>query len=147
MLRSRKGFTLIEMLVVAILMAIALGFAAAPIGRTLARLRVERAATVVASDLRLAPSLAARQKAAVRMSVNTTDRTYTLTDRASGAVLVTRHLAVGSEGQINTLLATPSQVDFYPNGIASDSMRLTLRAAGHQRIVRMTRAGQVRIVQ
>jgi hypothetical protein len=45
------------------------------------------------------------------------------------------------------LLSVPGQVDFYPNGIASDSMRITIRSGGQTRIVRMTRAGQVRIIQ
>jgi type II secretion system protein H len=143
----RPGFTLIEMLVVSILIGITLGFAAPSVGRSLARMKLERAATAIAADMRLGPSLAARQKSPVRMNIDASGRQYTITDRTSGDVLVSRNLAAGSEFDVALLLSVPDQVDFYPNGIASDSMRITIRSAGQTRIVRMTRAGQVRIIQ
>lgn len=135
------------MLVVTILVGIALGFAAPTVGRSLARMKLDRAATVVAADLRLGPSLAARQKAPIRMTVDASGRSYTIADRTSGTVLLARHMAPGTEYDVSLMLTAPSQVDFYPNGIASDTMRITIRSAGQTRIVRMTRAGQVRILQ
>lgn len=144
----RAGFTLVEVLVVTILIGIALGFAAPNIGRALAQQRLQRAASVIAADMRLAPSLAARQKAAVRIAFDPMGRRYTLVDRATGTVLITRHLSGSeSEYQVASMVVTANQVDVFANGIASGPVNVMIRAAGQQRTISMTRAGQVRVSQ
>lgn len=144
----RRGFTLIEVLVVTILVGITLGFAAPSVGRALAEQRLQRAATVIAADMRLAPSLAARQKAPVRMVIDQTNRSYTIIDRSSGTTIVTRRLGGESaEYNVATVNASPTQIDFFPNGLASAQADIIIRAGGHRRMITVTRAGHVRIAQ
>jgi prepilin-type N-terminal cleavage/methylation domain-containing protein len=144
----RRGFTLVEVLVVTIIVGITLGFAAPTLGRALAEQRMQRAAAVIATDLRQAPSLAARQKAPIRMVIDEANRSYTLVDRSSGTTIVTRRLAgSGAEFQVATLVATPAQIDFFPNGIASGNATIIVRAAGQRRVISLTRAGHVRVSQ
>jgi len=143
--RARPGFTLIELLIVMFIGAAALAVAMPAMGRTLAQMRLERAATVVAADMRLAPSLAARQRRPVLMQIDTAGKRYDLLDRNSGTVLHSR--LFGGELAIGSLATTADDVTFYPNGLASGALTVSVRSAGRSRVISMTRAGQVRVTQ
>jgi prepilin-type N-terminal cleavage/methylation domain-containing protein len=142
--RNQPGFTLVEGLIVVILIGIAIGIALPTVGSTLASMKVQRAATVVASDLRLGPSIAARQRLPVTLDLNTAARRYTLTDRTSGTVMVTRDLSLG-EYSISSMASSSTAITFFPGGLASDDLRVVILTGGHQRVITMNRAGQVRI--
>jgi type II secretion system protein H len=144
--RARSGFSLIELLVVLFVMAAALGVATPSVRRSLVQMRLDRAANVVAADMRLAPSLAARQRRPVNLQVDTVGRRYTLVDRNSGTVLHSRLLGAG-EFAIASLATTATEVTFYPNGLASGAVTMSVRAGGRSRSISVTRAGQVRVSQ
>jgi hypothetical protein len=52
-----------------------------------------------------------------------------------------------SEYAVQSMSATPTTVVFYPNGLANDTIRLTLTGASATRLVRMSRVGQIRFTQ
>jgi type II secretion system protein H len=147
-MRTRHGFTLLELLVVMLLGTLMLGIVAPGISRSLAQSRVQRAASVVAADLQLARSLAARQRAPVQVSILEHSRIVRV-HRGSMAAVDTvfseRRFDRTSEYPMQSLTATASEVVFYPNGLSNGQVIVTVQAAGNSRQVKMSRGGHVRI--
>jgi general secretion pathway protein H len=148
-METRHGFTLFELLIVMVIGAIMLAVAAPAVSHALAQTRVQRAAAVVAGDLQMAHSLAARQRAPVRVTINTHSRSLVI-HRASSpdTVFTERRLDNTSEYPLQSFTANNVFVVVYPNGLASGStmpLRISLQAAGKSREVSMNRVGQVRV--
>ena len=99
MLPSRRssGLTLVEMLIAITVMAILIGAAMPNIARYTRRSRVDRAAYQVSMDLQNAFSLAARQRKPIRITLPAGTTTYTISDRATSSVIVSRPLGTGSD--------------------------------------------------
>src|SRR5687768_18060467 len=90
-MRSRKGFTLLELLVVMVLAAIVLATAVPSIGRMMASNDVQRSASVIAADLQQAHALAGRRRVPVRIVIDTVNKTMRIrnfsgTDTTLGTV-------------------------------------------------------------
>jgi prepilin-type N-terminal cleavage/methylation domain-containing protein len=145
-MRIRHGFTVIELLAVLIMGTILLAAAAPAVSRSLTQTRVQRAAAVIAADLQLAHTLAARQRAPVRITVQSTERIVRVHRGSSpDTVFSERRLDETSEYSLGTMVASAATVTVFPNGMASGPLTLTLHAGGSSRIVSMTRVGQVRV--
>jgi prepilin-type N-terminal cleavage/methylation domain-containing protein len=145
-MRIRHGFTVIELLAVLIMGTILLAAAAPAVSRSLTQTRVQRAAAVIAADLQLAHTLAARQRAPVRITVQSTERIVRVHRGSSpDTVFSERRLDETSEYSLGTMVASATAITVFPNGMASGPLTLTLQAGGSSRIVSMTRVGQVRV--
>lgn len=145
-MRARGGFTVIELLVVMLLAGIVAGTTVPRISQSMAQNRVQRAASVVAADLQLAHSMAARQRRPVRIQVDTTARAIQVRDVGTSTTVYSRRaLGTNSEFGLSRMNANRAEVIVYPTGIASNSITITLRATNQTRVVSMTRAGQVRV--
>lgn len=148
-MRTRHGFTLFELLLVMVIGAIMLAVAAPGVSHSLAQTRVQRAAAVVAGDLQLAHSLAARQRVPVKVSINEHSRTVVLhRDTSPDTVFSIRRLDHTSEYPMQSLTSNNTSITVYPSGLATATtwpLTINLRAAGHAREVRMNRIGQVRV--
>ena len=145
-MRSRNGFTLIELLIVLILIGIVGGMAVTNVGRTMSQTRVQRAASVIATDLRLAHSMAARQRRPVVIAVDGTNRVIRVRDAATPTTVYSeRHFGTSSELPVQLLTATPATVQVNPNGLAAGPIAVTVRWADRTRVVKMSRAGMVRV--
>ncbi|HEX6135799.1 MAG TPA: prepilin-type N-terminal cleavage/methylation domain-containing protein [Longimicrobiales bacterium] len=143
---SRDGFTITELLIVLILMGIVGGFAVMRIGGTLAETRAQRAASVIAADLKLAHSLAGRQRMPVRLSIDTVNRVIRIRDYTTpGTVYAERHFGGAGEYPVDRLTVSDTSLLVYPNGLAADDLSVWVRAASQRRLIRMTRAGLVRV--
>lgn len=142
---ARKGFSLLEMLVVMIVVAILIGIAIPKIAQIIRNERVNRAAQVVAQDLQNGFAMAGRQRSPVRITFYPTTKSYVFTDRESGQVLQTRKLSSGNEYSVTSLSSTASEVDVLPNGIGSVSFVVTVANGSYSRRVSATSAGFVRM--
>jgi prepilin-type N-terminal cleavage/methylation domain-containing protein len=143
--KVRPGFTLTEALLVVIIIGIIGAMALPPVGRSIMRTRADRASFVVQNDLRAAFSLAARQRAPVRVTFQTAQLSYRITDRASGNVLLERNLsAAASAYGLTALQASTTTIDVFPTGIASGPLQLTLDVGPNRRVIRMSRVGHLR---
>jgi prepilin-type N-terminal cleavage/methylation domain-containing protein len=145
-MRSRHGFTIIELLAVLALGGILMTAALPGVSRAVSQTRVQRAAAVVAIDLQQAHSLAARQRAPVRVTVLPHSRIVRVHRGSSpDTVFSERRLDATSEYPLSSLDANSGSITIFPNGVASGSLALTLQTPGDVRVVTMNRLGQVRI--
>jgi len=134
------------MMVLTIVAAV-LGALAPSVRRQLMHARVNRAANVVAGDFFLAQSIAGRQRVPVSIAFDDTAKSTTITDsRSITTVLVTRRFGPGSDFNLVTFAASPATVLVLPNGMATTTVTVTLGDGTYQRQVRLSRAGQVRIL-
>jgi len=136
------GFTLIELVVVIVIMGLIVRAVAPNFSRTLRVARVNRASQVLSGDLERAFALAARQRKPVRITWDNGAMQYTVKDRLSGTVLMTRGLGTANSA-FNVLVVTfsSSPFDIYPSGLASSALTVTLTELDYSRRVQMTRAG------
>ncbi len=143
----QHGFSMLEMLVVIIVIAMLVGITVPKMSRIIRHERVNRAAQVVVQDLQNGFALAGRQRAPVRLTFTTSTKTYVFTDRATGTVLSTRVLATGADYSLTALNTSATTVDVLPNGIASVPFTVTLTNGDYSRQVTASTAGFVRLVQ
>jgi type II secretion system protein H len=144
---ARGGFSLFEMLIVVAI----LGIMAAMVGPALSRIvrhnRVNRAATVIASDLQNAFAVAARQREPVRIQADAASRSYQFVDRKSGAVLRIRTFyGDTSEYRLTKLEFNPTTIDVFPNGVSSAKVTIDLANGDYSKQITASTAGFIRVI-
>ena len=142
---GRRGFTLVEILIVLVVLAIMLAAGAPAVARKISNSRVQNSARVVAGDIEEAFSLASRQRRPVRIAVETDSMRVRIIDRATGTVIRTRRLGADQDLKVETIAATAASVDIFPSGVASGPITITLTTQGYSQRVTMTRVGRVRV--
>jgi prepilin-type N-terminal cleavage/methylation domain-containing protein len=142
---NQRGFSLPEAMQVVVVLGLLAAITGPPVARQLRSHRVGQAANVVAGDLELAFSMAARQRKPMRVAV--TGTTYTIADRAGGTVRFQRQLGADSEYRLQSVTFSASPVDVFPSGVASSADTVTLTSGNAIRRIVMTPAGQVRILR
>src|SRR6059058_2332594 len=107
--------------------------------------RVNQAAMVVAQDLSLASSAAARERKPIRIARGADRASITIAERAGGKVLSTRWLGKSDAYALDSIAFSVSPVDLFPSGMTSSALSVTLWAGGYSRQVTMSRASWVRV--
>lgn len=145
-MRSHDGFTITELLIVLILAGIIGGFAMIQASKTLAHTSVQQAAAVIATDLRLAHSLAARAREPVKISVDTAGRVIRVVDFATWTTVYSeRRFGNADDMPVQFMSASDTTLLVFPTGLTSGELNVTVRTGDERRRVSMTRAGQIRI--
>lgn len=129
------------------IMALMAAIAIPKVADTIRHNKVNRAAMIVAGDLQTAFSVAGRQRAPVRISLNTTTKTYTIADRSSGTSIRSRALGSTSEYALSGISFSPTTIDIFPTGISSAALTVTVTSGDYSRQVTASRAGMVRLPQ
>lgn len=143
--QARSGFSIIEAVMVLLVVAVVVGTLTPKMQTLLMQSRVDRASGLCASDMYLAQSLASRARQPVRFTVDATAKTITL-KLPNDSILVTRHYGAEGEWKVGSLTASPGEVIVLPNGMANVSMTVSLAYQTHTRQVRLSRSGQIRII-
>jgi type II secretion system GspH-like protein len=117
------------------------------VGRSVGHARVNRASSIVAGDIEQAFAMAARQRKPIRLTFVSGTQSYTINDRASGAILVARSFGPTAEVSLSGLSASATILDIYPSGLASGSDTVTLQLGTYSRRVTVTRVGLIRGIQ
>jgi len=143
--RNGSGFTLLEMMIVIVVLAMVTTVSFPTLSRLYSHTRVNQAAVAVAHDLSLAVSDAARQRKPIRIARGADRASITVSDRASGTVLSTVWLGADTY-QLDSVAFSVSPIDLFPNGFTSSALTMTLWARGYSRQVTMSRAGWVRVL-
>ena len=142
---SRSGFTILELIVVLVVSSILVSIAVLRLAPTLERARVQRSATMIATDLQWAQMIAARQRRPVVFLVSEPLKGYMIRDADSSIVFRESHLGTDTEMHLDELDATPTRLEIFPNGVVRSAGSYMVRVNTSRRYVRITRAGQVRI--
>jgi type II secretion system protein H len=140
-----SGFSMLEMLIVLIIIAILVGIVIPKMGTIIRHERVNRAAQVLVQDLQNGFAIAGRQRAPVRLTFTPSTQSYVFSDRSSGTVLQTRLMSTGSEYSLTSMATTQTTVDILPNGIGSTAFQVTLTNGDYARKVFASTAGFVRM--
>ena len=150
-LRARKGFSLMEMLVVVILVGIIMSVAGVRVSAMITQQRVIRAASTIQTQMETAFALAGRQREPMKIVFATSSGAITVktTNRDGTTVFTTtdlRQLGL-SNGNVT---ASVNEVTIFPNGFANDTLSIKVlvvrNGATYQRIVRMSRAGLIKVI-
>ena len=139
------GFTLLELVIVLGLMGMATAITFPTISRITTHSRVNQAAMVVAQDLSLASSAAARERKPIRIARGADRASITLSERAGGKLLSTRWLGRGDAYGLDSIAFSVSPVDLFPSGMTSSALSVMLWSGNYSRQVTMSRAGWVRV--
>ena len=142
--RVRKGFTLIETIIVLVVIAMMVSIAAPNVNRAIGHSRVNNTAQVIAGDLQLAFSVAGRQRTPLRITIDPAGTRYTIATR-TGTVIKERTLGDESDLRVATLTSSVTTLNVFPNGLASGPISITVGLNGYTQTITMTRAGQGRV--
>jgi len=143
---ARAGFTIVELLVGMMIISVLTVLAYPSIGRQMSTSKLEAAAYSISTDLEMAFSLAARQRRPVTLSVDATNRRYTIRDRATTRIMLDRYMShKDSPYGLTSLKMSTGPVTIFPNGLASQPTSIELTIANQTRTVTLTRTGLVRI--
>jgi len=139
------GYSLLELVIVLVMLGMATAMAFPTVSRITTHSRVNQAAMVVAQDLSLALSAAARGRKPIRVARGADAASITLSERASGKLLSTRWLGRGDAYGLDSIAFSVSPVDLFPSGMVSSALTVTLWSGTYSRQVTMSRAGWVRV--
>ena len=144
---ARRGFTIMEILVVVAILGILATIMAPAISRITRHQRVNRAAMVITADLQNAFAVAARQREPVRIQADAATRSYQFVDRATGAVLRIRTFyGDTSEYKLSTLVFTPATIDVFPSGTSSQFLTIDLANGDYTKQITASTAGFIRVI-
>lgn len=145
--QARRGFTIIELILVVSVMGILIGVAGPATSRIVRHNRVNRAAMVITADLQNAFAVAARQREPVRITANSTTKSYQFVDRATDSVLRVRSFyGETSEYRLTTLNFSPATIDVFPNGVSSSPVIIDIADGDYSRRITASTAGFIRVV-
>lgn len=134
---------------VLLIVLVVLGSMIPSVRRQIRHAQVNRAANVGAADFLLAQELAGKTRRPVRLTVDTTARSISLyaVTAVADSLIQQRSYGVTGAFQLSVLTAAPMQVLVLPNSMASATITVTFGNDGYLRLVRLSRAGQVRILR
>jgi prepilin-type N-terminal cleavage/methylation domain-containing protein len=125
--RPRRGFTMIEMLVVFVVFGAVMLVSVRRVGDTLRRDRTAKVAAIVGSDVEQAFAIAARQRVPVRMKFSRVNKTFQIVDRNTPTLIYKkRSFATSGEYGLDSIQSNHDNIDIMPNGLATDSLHLDL---------------------
>jgi prepilin-type N-terminal cleavage/methylation domain-containing protein len=144
--RARAGFSVFELLIVVAILGVLATIVGPATSRIVRHNRVNRAATVIASDLQNAFAVAARQREPVRIQADASSRSYQFVDRKSGAVLRIRTFyGDTSEYRLTSLVFNPTTIDVFPNGVSSAAVTINLANGDYGKQITASTAGFIRV--
>ncbi len=150
-LRTRPGFSLIEMLIVVILVGIVMSIAGVRVSGMMTQQRVIRAAGTIQTDFELAYALAGRNRVPTKITFATSASAITIkvTNRTGDTTFKTTDLKL--LGLVNgDVTASSNTITVFPQGFASDTLSIqisvTKNSINYKRRVRMSRAGMVKVI-
>jgi prepilin-type N-terminal cleavage/methylation domain-containing protein len=138
----RRGFTVIELLIVLVIAGILISISGASIGQQIRRDRVMRSAAVVDGLLAEAGQMAVRRRSPVTVTLSGT--TFRINDRATGTALRSRNFGPGFDLRATLAFNPSGGVTIFPNGRADAALTVTVSGSGITRTVSRTATGIVR---
>ncbi len=144
----KQGFTMMEMATTLVVAGIITTVGIVAVAPAVEHAKVRSAANVVAGDLQYAQALAVRERRPISVVVDSAAMQLLIRDRdLVTKVYRTRVLGPGTDFSLDQVSMTGGSVELFPNGVAGSTITVTLGLNGFQRRVKLTRAGQIRIIR
>ena len=149
--RYRRGFTMIELLIVMGIAGIIVTLAMGRTTRMINAWRVNAAAQAIQNDLQSAFALVGRNRKPLVVSIDKTKMQLRLMSRSGADTFRLRALGGSSTYKLEASnvtvypTTTPTTLEIYPPGLASDSLSILIKKDGVARRIRMLRGGLVQI--
>jgi prepilin-type N-terminal cleavage/methylation domain-containing protein len=149
--RLRRGFTLIELLIVMGVTGIIVTLSMGRTSRMITAWRVNAAAQAIQNDLQSAFAIVGRNRKPLVVSIDKTKMQLRLVSRTGVDTFRLRALGASSTYKLeasNVTVSpstTPTTLEIYPPGLASDSLSIIIKKDGTARRIRMLRGGLVQI--
>ena len=105
---SARGFTLLEILMVIVIVGALIMMSFPRIESALRSAAADRASRVVANDIELTLSAAARARKPMRVTYTSSLLKYVVTDRQAGTVFLTRELGSGTAYNLSQVTFSPA---------------------------------------
>lgn len=141
-MRRRRGFTLLELLIVMVIVGLLLAVAVPSVGRSISADRVNRAALVVQSMLAEAGQLSARRGQPLTVTLSSGSLRINL--RSTGAALKQRQFGNTSDMRATLAINPSGGVTVFPNGRGSAALTVTLTGGGETVTVTRSTTGVIR---
>lgn len=148
--RPRQGFTLIEIIAVFVLVGAVTAISIRSVGDTIRRDRLTKSMAILSADLEQAFAISARQRTPVRLLMDSTTMSFSVTERADTTMKYRTRQFKSGDLALDFMSVSTRNLDVLPTGLSSDtlSIKLGIYSKGnttYTRTLRMTRAGMVRI--
>lgn len=129
------------------LIVIVVGVSMAKAGKVITQNKVQRAAQKWQTDVQQAFAIAGRNRRPVILRWSSSLLELQVTDRAQTTVF--RRSGVGAQAGLgltaSDVTVYPTALTVFPNGLAADTMYIRLSKNGYTKILRVSRAGIVRL--
>ena len=149
--RARRGFSMIELVVVCVLAGIVGVISTGRISAMRAEQRVVRAASVIQTQMEQAFALAGRNHVPMHIVWNSTTMLLRVMDRSEATTYGTTNLTNAGFGlRSGEVTVSRNSTEVYPNGFANDTLSITISTqrggTTYSKRVRMSRAGLVKVI-
>ena len=142
--RLSRGFTLLEVLVVMIIAAVVTAMSVGRIHSLTVQQRLQRAVTATQNDIEAAYAIAVRNRRPVRIAWSSGTRQLVVTDRAGTTFFRRSNLGTVYGLAAAGVKFSRSPIEIYPDGLANDTLLITLTVENVTKRVRVSRSGLVR---
>jgi Tfp pilus assembly protein PilE len=137
---------MIELLAVVVVIGVVASITAGRFHELILQEHLQRAATVVQNDLEGAFAIATRNRRPIEIAWNSSSLQMNVTDRASSTNY--RTVPLGQDPYnltAGSVSFSRSPLEVYPNGMADDTLTITLTSNSQTKRIHMTRTGLVSI--
>ena len=142
------GFSMVELIAVVAIIGLMALVAGPAMSKVVRHNRVNRATSIITSDLQNAFAVAARQREPVRIQGDASTRSYQFVDRKTSVVLRIRTFyGATSEYGLDNLTFNPATIDVFPNGVSSLPLTVDLANGDYSKQIKVSTAGFVRVVR
>ena len=142
---KRRGFSLVELLVVIMIVAVAMATTIPRVGAVTNQTKVQRANQALQQDVQQAWALAARNRAPIVLKLVTSSMQLQITNLAGTTIY--KRTSYGTEGAYGLtsaeLLMAPTSITVFPNGLANDTVGFTVVRSNYSRKFWVNKAGMV----
>ena len=143
--RVRRGFSLIELLVVIMIVSIAMSATLPRIGAVTNQTKVQRANQALQQDVQQAWAIAARNRAPTVLKLVSASMQLQITNLAGTTVY--KRTSYGDGGSYGftaaELTMAPSTITVFPNGLANDTAAFSIVRSGYSRKFWVSKSGMV----
>jgi prepilin-type N-terminal cleavage/methylation domain-containing protein len=142
--RLRRGFSILELITALVLIGILASISAGKVRDVMTQQRVYRASSVIQTNVEAAWALAARNRRPIEISWNSSNRQMSITDRAGTTSF--RRTSLGQDPYgltTGTVTFSRTRTEVFPDGLANDTLLITLSTYGVTKKIWVSRAGLV----